>query len=313
LLEPETMLRSRTKWIAILAVGVAGCFAEPPVVEDPEGNPAVDAGPAEGEDADVDVPLSITQIAETTPWDTVPVRGVGPERGTVLVETPSHGTKTAELGSDGTFCIDVPLDLETVNVLRFQAIDDEGRYSEEEVAEVTQEGTPPEPPEPEEPENAALGATVDRMSISATGDLGALSDGDHETSVFIENSMWHNDWLILTLEEPTGVELIRVVSGIDCPMEEYMVWMTPEAAPEDPSDNPEGDDWALVYHVEAGDGDEAFLLHEPAVVSHLAIVFLSGDCGSFYEPGEHVVREIEAWTPEPPEPPVETAPTCFGS
>ncbi|MCP4448415.1 MAG: hypothetical protein GY811_24195 [Myxococcales bacterium] len=311
-----------------LLLSSGACIAEEPGTGG--GGNGADAGiPVADADPNVGVVLSVEGLPPETYWDELPVFGHGPPYGTVIVEGPTD-TVSAELGVDGSFCIDVPLDKGIVNQIEIVAIDESGDRSAPQDFEVSQFGEPPDPGDPVPSRNIALGGlpTADSTVDEEQNTFPAMTDGSHSTGVMVQNAIFSDDWMILRLPTPDGVETIRIYGDEECLIGDYLVHTAPSVQPEMPAPgdlNEDTNPW--VFRGRFGSLNEANDFNvtdcssddQPcqefnftaAVTGAIGIRFVDFGCGSF-APDEHTINEIEAWTPEGVAPSVITAPSCQG-
>jgi hypothetical protein len=135
---------------------------------------------------------------------------------------------------------------------------------------------------------------------------GALTDGDLATFA----TLWDgfrpdtDDFIVLELSERSEIELVRVLTTADCPLEDFDVLVSDDNNPTDPVSGNSG--WEVV----GWSGDEWSFA--PRMTRFIGIDFNSGDCRAGWGQGRHRIREIEAWTPPVTErgPPPASAPTC---
>lgn len=310
-----------------LLLATGACIAEEPIND----NGAVDgpdAGAVEADGGeDEGVLLSVEGLPPDTYWDTVPVFGHGPAYGTVIVEGPTEPV-SAELGVDGSFCIDIPLVKGELNSLEITAIDEDGERSEPQRFEVSQFGSPPSPGEAVPSRNVALGGlpTADSTVSEEEGVFAAMTDGNRATGVMIQNHWLNSDWMILRVPTPDGVETIRVYGDDDCEIGDYLVYTAPTVQldmPIPPDYDEEAVPWVLRGRHGAFNPADNYNVtdcsentqpcqefnFDSAVTGAIGIRFSNGGCGNF-NPAEHTINEIEAWTPEGVAPPVISAPTC---
>jgi hypothetical protein len=304
------------------------CIAEEPGVS---GGEAVgpDAGVADAspDDEEQGVPLQVEGVPPQTYWDTVPVYGRGPANGTVRVDA-NVDTLSVELGPDGYFCLDIPLEKGAVNVLDLVAIDELGERSDAQSFDVAQAGEPPEPGEPVAARNMALGGLpADDTLQEQVGFFSAMTDGNLSTSVVLQNAVFYSDWLILRIPAPEGIEKIRVYSNPECLAGDYLVHTAPAvlqdmampgALPVD-----EGP-WTFRGQYEA-EGERVNVTNcsdgsldcqeynfDSTVTGAIGINFTGDSCSNAFSLGEHQIHEIQAWSPEGVAPPTITAPSCQG-
>jgi len=318
----------RALLFALLLTSGAACIAEEPGTGGGGGGGA-DAGPIQPDAAeDQGVPLSVEGLPPQTYWDTVPLFGHGPANGTVIVEGPTD-TVSAELGVDGSFCIDVPLDKGTVNALAIVAIDAGGERSESQSFQVTQAGEPPDPGEPVPARNIALGGLPTPGSIAEEqGTYPAMTDGNRNTGVMLQNDIFSSDWIVIRVPTPDGVETIRVYGDEECLIGDYLVHTAPSVQtdmPEPGGQNVDVNPWTFRGRFGSDNATNDFNVtdcsegntpcqefnFDSAITGAIGIHFVGNGCGNF-APQEHTINEIEAWTPEGVAPPVVTAPSCQG-
>ncbi len=302
------------------------CIAEKPDDGNRPGGP--DAGSQETDAGDLGVPLNVEGLPPTTYWDTVPLFGHGPVNGTVLVEGPLD-TVSAELGIDGSFCIDIPLEKGATNNLRVIAIDEDGERSEPVFLDISQAGEPPEPGDPVPARNVALGGLPVQGSIAEEqGTYPAMTDGNRATGVMLQNNIFSSDWVILRIPTPDGVEQIRIYGDSECLIGDYLVHTAPsvqEDMPEPGNMNMDMNPWT--FRGRFGSDNNAVEMDfnvtdcsengqpcqeynfDSAITGAIGIRFIDNGCGNF-APEEHTINEIEAWTPEGVAPPKVVAPSC---
>ncbi len=303
------------------------CIAEEPNNGNGGGGGA-DAGPIEVDAGDEGVPLTVEGLPPQTYWDTVPLFGHGPANGTVIVEGPTD-TVSAELGVDGSFCIDVPLDKGAVNGLAIVAIDADGERSDAQNFEITQAGEPPEPGDPVPARNIALGGLPIPGSVDEEeGTYPAMTDGNRATGVMVQNDIFSSDWLTIRIPTPDGVESIRIYGDQECLIGDYLVHTAPSVQTDMPvpgNENVDAPPWTFRGRFGSDDGEQDFNVtdcsegntpcqefnFDSAITGAIGLRFVGNGCGNF-APQEHTINEIEAWTPEGVAPPVVTAPSCSG-
>jgi hypothetical protein len=260
------------------------------------------------DDVEVTVPLEVDAPGASTYWTSVPVTGHGPENGTLLFTTAAGGQFTEELGASGDFCVDVILTKDSVNTIKFEAINPAGTYSDPVLIDVRQDGNPPDATPGPDPlpgyTNIASGAEITAMSVSVEeGAVSAIVDGDTSGSVSIRNAATDADWMVLELTDRLAIQQIHIETATDCPMESYRILLN-----DDPNSGPPieyswlsglyyyGNGWTMVGVVDNGTADQTI---EPAIgdpkARRMAIEFLSGDCGPFVGTGRHKISEIEVW------------------
>ena len=301
------------------------------IAEEPGGGELLpDAGVADAaaEEEDMGVPLQVEGLPQQTYWDTVPIYGRGPANGTVLVEG-NVDTVAVDLSSDGSFCLDIALEKGALNLVELVAIDELGERSDPQSFEVSQSGQPPAPGEPVAAKNIVLGGLPTTASTveAQVGEFPAMTDGNLDSSVRLQNAVTTADWFILRIPAPDGVEKIRVYSNPDCLMGDYLVHTAPsvtsDMTPPGLLDEDEGP-WTFRGHYGAQGADVNVTAcsenslscqefnFDAAVTGAIGISFAGGNCTNFWLLGEHQVHEIEAWSPEGVAPPSITAPSCQG-
>lgn len=288
----------------------AGCGAEPPDGGNLPGGP--DAGAFPNDPAGDRPMLSINQPPAATPYTRVPVNGTGPALGTLIAETATANV-AASIGTDGSFCIDIPLQPGIPNTIWFQALDTNGVYSDEIEVTIRQEGQPPPNGNnqhgPEYRNIARFGEILGNLPV-LEGDPVHMADGDHQSSTRFRRNWSGGDFLVVKLTEKAPLSYVRVFSDAQCPLTDYRLWITDQP-------NPAHDKqiWSLVYQVKTEYNDHQLTMPydiEPTVTGIMLDV--SGhkcDTGVLSWPpsrGIHEVFEIEALTrveqtqPPPPEP-----------
>lgn len=315
---------TRTSLIVLLMSSLGACSAAG-VDMDTSAEP--DAGVPE-DDITGPVELEVDTPDASTYWSSVPFTGHGPVNGTLVFTTPGGGQFTEELGATGDFCVDVVLQKDTSNTIKFEAISPEGDYSDPVLVDIRQQGEPPNSDPAPDPEpgysNIASGATIDTMSVSIEdGDVSALVDGDSSGHVSIRNAGTSADWMVIELNQRLPIEQIHIETTTDCPMDRYNILLNDDAQSEDPivwswavgGAYVYGQDWTMVGSVTNGSSDETIV---PSIggpsARRLAIEFLSRDCGPWVGSGRHRITEIEVWAQgeEQPtdEPTNNGAPSC---
>lgn len=295
----------RSFLIAVLMSSLAACAAE---------ETGTELGPdaaVEEPDAEIigSVDLNIVAPDATTPWGSIPIKGNGPPNGTLRYTTPGGGQFTEQLTSSGAFCVNVILQQDTLNTIKFEAVDPIGTYSDPVLVDVLQDGEPPNSvpgPDPKpEYSNILNGAGVSAMSVEIEeGTVEALVDGDSSAHVSIRNAKTTLDWIVLDLNERLPIQQFNIQTTQDCPMESYRILLSDDAQG-DPivwSWWPEGnwvygDGWTMVANID--DATKAKQEIEPTLGSPLArrmaIQFLSADCGPYVGSGRHRITELEVW------------------
>ncbi len=256
------------------------------------------------DDVESTVELEIDSPDASTYWSSVSVTGHGPANGTLIYTSSGGGQFTEPLGATGDFCVDVVLNADVNNSIKFEAVNQSGAYSEPIIVEVRQAGEPPEGEANPTPNpgftNIALGARIDAMSVGIDddGDVSALVDGDSSGFVTVRNSVLNSDWMVIELTDRLPIEQIHIETTEDCPMEHFRVLLSDDAQSADPVFNgfnyPPG--WVNIAEITDGVFDQVIEpnLGEPRA-RRMAIEFLSGDCSNIIETGRHRIREIEVW------------------
>lgn len=315
-------MKSRS-FAIILAAALGACSAEGIGTEIEMG--AADAGTPD--DIIGSVELNVDAPLPSTYWGSVPMTGHGPPNGTLLFSTPGGGQFTEELGATGDFCVDVILQKDTVNTVKFEAINTNGQYSEPVFVDIRQEGQPPDVEPGDDPEpgysNIAAGSTIQAMSVSVEeGSVAALVDGDSSAAVSLRNANTSVDWMVIELKERLPIQQVHIQTTQDCPLESYRILLNDDPQSGDPlvwSWWPEGayvygDGWTMIANVSGGGTDQTIT---PAIgdpLAHrMAIQFLSSDCGPVVGSGRHRITEIEVWgrgQNTPGQPTGNGAPSC---
>ncbi len=304
-----------------------GCDASPPGGNGelgPDASVEIDADLEEG------VTLQIEGIPPKSYWDSVPVFGKGPKNGTVIVEG-SAGTVSVDLASDGSFCVDVPLQKGNVNTLVIRAINQRGERSESQTFSLSQEGEPPEPGEPVPATNVALGGlpTVWSTVDEEEGTFSAMTDGSISTSVVLQNAVTVEDYLVLRLPVADGVEKLRITSDLACHLSDYLIFTAKTITPEQQVafgalEMDEGP-WTFRGHsgqtgvedvnvTDCSTGTYSCQEYnfDSSVMGFVGFRFLNDVCSNTFGLGERRMRQVEAWTPVGVAPPTVSAPTCQG-
>ena len=296
----------RGGFLFLVLSGLSACGATAPGVPPGEGGDA-EAGPGPTLDGGIpdEVPVLLAPLPGTTYWDTIPIHGSGPAGGTLLVNTTTEGALTVPIAPTGNFCVDVPLEAETLNTFTLRSVDEEGQLGTEISAQVMQAGDPPPPPAGNPARNIVLGGSL-TTSEDVSGSINNVLDGDWSSQTTFTNSWFHEDWVWVLSNERAIVERVVVVSADDCRMSRYNVMFSDIDAPGDPeADNP---NWTYTEVSVPWSATE--LLYEPFVTRHVAIRFISGDCSEWYGRGKHKIREVQAWTQRDVPPPPASAPSC---
>ncbi len=290
-----------------------------------DGNIQPDGAP---DDVIEEVPLDVDQPDASTYWSSIPMTGHGPANGTLLYTTPAGGQFTATLGATGDFCVDVILQKETTNTIKFEAIDADGEYSDPVLIDVRQSGDPPDTDPNPDPEpgysNIAAGADIDVHTIHVEeGSLSAIVDGDTSGHVSIRNDLNEPDWMVIELNDRLPIQQFHIETAEDCPMESYRILLNDDPQSEDPivwswaagGQYVYSPGWTIVGIVDEGTHDQVIT---PAIgdprAERMAIEFISGDCGPLIGAGRHNIKEIEVWARGDNEPgggePGSGAPSC---
>jgi len=283
------------------ALSASACSVHAPDDHAPDAMP--DAG-------SMDPTLRLDPTLQSTNYFSVPVSGKGPASGSLLVDTPARGSYSTTIGPDGCFCLDVPLTQEMKNSLKFKAMDAQARYSPEVTVDVSQSGTPPGMPAPGTPTALARNSTLQGTSLTLqTGSWPMLTDGNAGTWIDVENALFSDDWLALKMGQRGLVDLIRLRSQSNCPMKEFNLFISDASNPGPAISG--ATDWKFVYHETNGDGDNAYQMFTPTTATYLGIQFISTDC---YGPqSDHLLSEVDVWTPPPPPPNSPDAPSCMNA
>ncbi len=301
------------------------------IAEEPDNGGGGELGPDAGmpdaiPEEDLGVQLQVEGLPPQTYWDTVPVFGRGPANGTLLVEG-NQGTESVELSPDGSFCLDVPLEKGAQNLLEMVAIDELGERSDSQSFDVSQAGEPPKAGDPVAAKNLLLGGlpTVGSTVEAQVGDFSSMTDGNMSSSVTLQNAVTTDDWFILRVPAPDGVESIKVFSNPLCLMGDYAIYTAPSVLSNMIQPGPgEGSPWTLRGEYKAAGpevnvtdcSDNSYACQEfqfdASVTGAIGINFIGNSCTNGFFLGEHQVQEIEAWSPEGVAPPSITAPSCQG-
>jgi hypothetical protein len=275
---------------------------DPPMEED-GGMPTAQT------DAGGDIPtIQLAPLVQSTYWDTAPVHGRGPAGGTVLIETETQGSFTGDIDGNGDFCIDVPLVESSVNTFSIRGVTASGTLGEPISASIRQDGEPPAPPVGAPAQNVALGASISTTTSVDAGSLRNAIDGDRATLVELDNAIWDDDYVYITLQEHQFLEKMGVYSASGCILEKYWVATAAKDAPCSPGycDT----DWQW-WSIDEMNGADLWEWADPIEVKHLVIWFDSEDCGNVTG-GYHKLNEVEAWTRAGVTPPPPQAPSCAG-
>lgn len=290
---------------------LAACSAEPP---DSTPDLGPDAGdPVDPVDPEQKPSLSIDAFDSETPYGSVPVTGIGPARGTLIVETPTSEV-AADIASDGSFCVDVPLQSGVENVLWFEAVDENGVHSDVIERKIRQQGEAPDPEvEPTMRNIARLGVVNTEDVTVETGMAEFMADGDKNTFARIQNAALHDpDWFSIELTDPEApIDHITVTGTDDCPLENYYVMLSEAAKPGVPDPVfPTNSDWIEVGRVIDG-GISATItppLGTKPKARYIALTYLGFGCGTFV--GNNEIKEVEVWTVEAGAPSGPDGPSC---
>ena len=300
------------RWPLLITFLLPACIAEPPgggddmLVDPPSAR--TDAGPDDVEPPRMpDEPvITLGPVPSTTYWSSVPVHGLGPANGRVLIETPVAGALTVEVGADGNFCTDVPLAEDTVNSVRLRGVSSAGVIGDAVMINISQEGSPPAPPSSPPARNMARNGSTS-TSENVTGELDDIVDGNWDTVTGLQNALFDQDWVWVELTARSRIERVIVVSDESCPMEHYEVLFSNHDVPGAPTDSNEN--WT--YSDVEVDWVATELSFEPFVTRHVAIRFVSQDCGNWNR-GYHKLAELEVWSQPDATPPPQEAPSCLG-
>jgi len=227
----------------------------------------------------------------------------------VLVDTPAAGAMSRAISSDGNFCVDAPLVASSNNQFVVRGVDRNGVMGDPVTVEVKQDGSPPEPEMAPAAQNMAQGGVAQGSVWEKEGVFASMIDGDPSSSLYMSNAWTGDDWVWVMLRERSNVEMVRVMSSIDCLAGAYTVLTSDDDAPGDPAR--ENTKWKVFGDQLYGNGDDVYMKDAPVSMRHVAIMFWSSDC-SFLGHGYHKISEIEAWTPAGIAPPVQRAPSCSG-
>lgn len=291
---------------------IAACSASPP--EDTPDLSGPDAGqPTDDVDPEGKPSLSIDPFDSETPYGSVPVTGLGPAHGTLIVETPTTEV-AADIASDGTFCVDVPLQSGIENVLWFEAVDDSGAHSDVVERRITQAGDPPDGEvEPTMRNIARLGSVNTEDVTVETGMAQFMADGDTNTFARIQNATFHDpDWFSIELTDTDApIDHIKVYGTDDCPLENYYVMLSESDSPGVPDALfPSNNDWIEVGRVIDGGTSQTITppLGTKPKARYIALTELGFGCGTFV--GNNEIKEVEVWTVEAGGPTGPEGPTC---
>lgn len=292
----ETM---KFPFLALVAVTAIGACTASGVGED--------VGP-DAMEADASTPELIVNPPDvSTYWNSIPITGHGPANATLIYTTPGGGQFTADLNGSGDFCVDVILQKNSVNTIKFEAVNSGAVYTPASFVDVRQQGDPPGVDPNPVPNvgysNIAAGAEIRDLSVSIEeGSVAALVDGDSNGVVSIRNELNGPDWMVIELNERIPIEQIHIETSSDCPLESLNILLNDNAQSGDPiiddwGPNSYGDGWIMIASVTGNTAPEQTL--EPVIgdplAQRLAIEFLSADCGPLVGSGRHKITEIEVW------------------
>lgn len=252
--------------------------------------------------------LFLAPAPATTAWSRLPIHGTGPRAGSVLIQAPAASSIVAQIGSDGSFCADVPLQPGRVNELVLLAIAADGQRGNPVTISVEQKGSPPPAPPPAPTRRNVAKRSALISSDTVAGDLATIVDGDRGTAVVLSDVVGE-DWVWIALSDRASIQSIVVASTEDCKMTSYALMLSDAISPGSPYSG--SDDWEYA-EVEATDAVMLWTYDAPTTVRHVGLRFLSSDCGDWWT-GVHHLAEIEIWTPEVSAPPAPLeAPSCQG-
>lgn len=287
------------------------CSASAPDETPDLGSP--DAGTTNPDDVDTKPTLSIDALPDVTPHGSIPVTGIGPERGTVIVETPTSEV-AVDIGNDGTFCVDVPLQAGVENVLWFEAVDTKGVHSDEIERRVRQEGEAPDGEVEETMRNIARLGVVNADAVTVeTGMAEFIADGDKNTFARFQNAAFSDpDWISIELTDAGApIDHITVTGTDDCPLENYYVMLSESDSPGTPDPIfQSNNDWIEVGQVIDGSISETITppLGTKPKARYIALTYLGFGCGTFV--GNNEIKEVEVWTVEAGGPTGPDGPSC---
>ena len=254
----------RVLLFALLAATACGASPGGPIdPEDPAGQPT---GPT------LETPLLSMTPDDRTYHESTAIAGTGPASGTVFIDTEVDGTIARPIGEDGSFCVEIPLRKNAVNVLGVHVADLGGAESPTREILVTQLGDPPRPP-PEAGINAASSATVTYHNLTLVGGNEAMAvDNDPTTVADFQEQLTASGGYRIRIGfghalEP--VSAIRISSPTDCAFKAYDLYAS---AMSNASDDPTSPEWVKIPISVDGDGLDEATLSAPMPMTHLMLV-----------------------------------------
>jgi len=245
--------------------------------------------------------ISLDSHAEPTCQTLQVLRGSAPGADRIVVQGGPGAAQPATVGSDGRFCLEVPLTPDSQNTLTLFAVD-AGGCPGQSLVHTVEHRSCDQPDTPTASVNAALGAGVTGSSPNS-GDAHSLVDGKLETEVTYKGGSWgFNDASIkIDIALPKQVELERIIvrwkdsKGNGCNYAaDYEVAISDSIDPGKVGDGP----WTQVVKITDGDGgeDNHQLTTNPKA-RHVGLVLKNNGCSTWSE--SFTLLEVEVWATDP--------------
>ena len=334
-MRPIRLTSFRTSLPVALLLGClsVGCTAQEPsaVGPNPTGpgastsdfKPAPPADMAKPDDGHVEPP-TLDAIVQLTEYSTVPVHGTAKADSSVLIKAMDGNTISADVGSNGRFCAEVPLKKNSVNAFELRTVDLNGNMSDPISLNVEQKGMPVQPVGTGSPaQNMAIGGAASSSFSWNHADGTATHDGNLATYAGGWQRSWaETDNVVVALSGRRMIDRIRLRAPTNCPLTaSFSLWVSNSDAPSDPGTTPMA--WQKIKDVPAGaaNTDYTVMLPSPAIFNHVALYFDRGfiawgdetNCGDNWNGAYYAVTDVEAWSVNNAiAPPPSAAPTCLG-
>ena len=298
--------------VTVLALGLACSAGEPDtkqydakVVEDtgipdaPQGCPPAST-----------LTLSVESYPDPTCYTLQPFRGQAKGADRVVAQGGAGAAQPVTVSADGSFCIEVLLNPDSLNTITFSPVDADGCPGQDLVRTIEHK-TCAQPDASVGEINVAKGAGVTTDATPSAGSNTDLVDGKTDTVVEYEGGWGWTDagiWVGVALGQPVELEKVvvrwRDSKGNGCAYgASYKIAISAYSAPGKMDLN--SGTWTELEDVSGGDGGEdSFTLASPKpLAQHVALLLNKDGCTGWSE--TFALAELEIWardsgTPAPP-------------
>lgn len=293
-----------------------GCRADDPqggkldLDPPPDGDPWFPDGPVNcSNTVPLPAPIFNPPPPASTSYGLQPFRGKSTGAAKLYAQLGSATTKPVTVSSDGTFCIEVQLLLDSPNVVTFTPLDINGCPGISTKQTITHKSVPKIDAGMPTIQNVAKGQPVSELNMDSSSQLSYVVDGDSSSyakfSFFDSGSS--NAWIMVDLGKSYTVSklYVRYPSSVSNDYaKEYQILVSAKAAPVTP-DPSEVTDWKSLKHETNGDATAQLIPISPESVRWVALLLYEN--GSTYLWETFLISELEVWgqdpNAQPPPPP----------